>query len=146
MNMKLNWVKELAQSTCSTLAIINGEKYFTSSKRGVRPLYEALTESPDILKNGYAADKITGRASAWLMVLGGVKALYTSVISESALQVLENAGIEVRYDVKVDHIINRSGDGICPMEKATMDCQTPQQAFSAITDELKRLGSIVHNK
>jgi len=143
MNNKLKWAKELLESTNSTLAVINGEKYHTSSKKGVLPVYEALTSNPEVMKNGYAADKVTGAASAWLMIYGGVKALYTEIISLPALEVLKNGGIEVEYGIVVGNIENRTKDGICPMEKATLGCKTPGEAFAAVEQKLIEFGSVV---
>ena len=143
MNNKLKWVKELLVSTGSTLAIINGEKYHTSLKRGVLPLYEVVTSHPELLKGGYAADKVTGAASAWLMVYGGVKELYTETVSSPALEVLKQGKVNVEYDNLVESIENRTKTDICPMEKATRGCKTPSEALEAVEKKLKELGVIV---
>ena len=143
MNNKLKWAKELLESTNSTLAVINGDKYYMSSKKGVLPLYEAIVSNPEVMKNGYAADKVTGAASAWLMIYGGVKALYTEIISAPALEVLSKGDIEVEYGSLVENIENRTKDGICPMEKATLRCKTPIEAFDAVEKKLIEFGSVV---
>ena len=142
MNNKLRWAKELLISTNSTLAVINGERYYTSDKKGVMPLYEGLQSHPETLKGGFAADKVTGAASAWLIICGGVKELYTEIISEAALAVLKKGGIKVEYDTLVKAIENRTKTDICPMEKATLGCQSAEQALKAVENKLVEFGLI----
>lgn len=142
MNNRLKWAKELLLSTNSTLAVINGERYYVSDKKGVLPLYEALRSHPETLKGGSAADRVTGAASAWLLIYGGVKELYTEVISEAALDVLNHGGIKAEYDTLVKAIENRTKTDICPMEKATLGCQSAEQALKAVEDKLIEFGLI----
>ena len=58
----------------------------------------------------------------------------------SALQVLQRHGIDVSYEECVAYIINRRGDGVCPIETAVADAKTPQEAYRMIVDTLARLG------
>ena len=48
-------------------------------------------------------------------------------------------GILVSYDTLVPGIRNRENTGPCPMEYATRECQTPEQALDAIQKTLKDL-------
>lgn len=110
----------------------------TDSRRGVRPLLELLESETDF--HGYtAADKVVGKAAAFLYCLLGVKALYAGVISQPALSVLEGAGITVRYGTFVPAIRNRAGDGFCPMETAVWELSDPALAPDAIRAALQRL-------
>lgn len=110
----------------------------TDSRRGVRPLLELLDSETDF--HGYtAADKVVGKAAAFLYCLLGVKALYAGVISQPALSVLEGAGITVRYGTFVPAIRNRAGDGFCPMETAVWELSDPALAPDAIRAALQRL-------
>ncbi len=49
------------------------------------------------MKGAGIADKVIGKAAASLMVLGGIRQVYTDVISQPALALLCNANIEVSY-------------------------------------------------
>jgi hypothetical protein len=92
---------------------------------------------------GYsAADKVVGRATAFLYVLLGVSDLYAAVVSRPALDVLISHGISVEYGKCVDNIINRSGDGICPFESAVMNITTPDAAYTAIIEKMRSMGII----
>ena len=110
----------------------------TDRRRGVRPLMELLESGRDL--QGYcAADKVVGKAAAFLYCLLGVKALHAGVLSQPARDVLLAAGIEAKWDTLVPAIRNRAGDGFCPMETAVWDLTDPGPAPEAIRETLKKL-------
>lgn len=97
------------------IACSNGE-VIIGKKRGVMDLYDLYSADSNILKGSRIADKVVGKGAAALMALGGVSRLHTDVISESALALLEAAGVEVSYGQRVAYIINRDRTGRCPLE------------------------------
>lgn len=101
-------------------------------RRGVADLYELLSRHEDFLRGAEVADKVVGRAAASLMLLGGVRRLHTDVISSLALTLFADAAVEVEFDTEVPHIINRAGDGWCPLETRCKDCRTPDECFGQI--------------
>ena len=122
---------------CTCVLCLKG-RTVTSHRRGVAPLLELLDSGESYI--GFsAADKVVGKATAMLYRLLGVKALWAAVISESALQALAHSGIEVHWEQKVPHIVNRAGDGPCPMEAATAHTDEPSAALEAIRATLKKL-------
>ena len=72
-----------------------------------------------------------------LYILLKVKEVNALVISEPALQVLQENNITVFYDKKVENIINRKGDDLCPFEKLVLEINDPQLALKKITEQLK---------
>ncbi len=121
-----------------TCVLCRGEERYTSRLRGVKPLvawYAAGTQ----VAGFSAADKVVGKATAFLYVLLGVKELYAGVISRSALAVLEANGIGAQYGTLVENIINRAGDGICPFEEAVLDIRDPDAAYTAIRAKMEKL-------
>jgi len=104
-------------------------------QRGVKPLV-IWVESENDFSNYSASDKVVGRATAFLYVLLGVKAVYARVISESALQVLKEHNIKTEYGELVKHIIDRRGDGICPFESAVLDVQDTMTAYDVICSKM----------
>lgn len=110
----------------------------TTSLRGVRPLVLWLRDG-SVPPGACAADKVIGKATAFLYVLLGVKAVYGDVVSESALQVLQSHGITVQWGQTVPYIINRQGDGICPFEAAVQNCSTPQEALPIIHNKMDQM-------
>ena len=129
----LQKAQNLLSETNSTLVVISSDdKVFTSSDRGVKPLLHLLENEKDFLKGASVADKVIGKAAALLMVLGGIKEVHTNVISEPAAEVFEKHRIPCFYEEKVKRIINRKGDGLCPMETLCMDVEEPSEAFEKI--------------
>lgn len=112
-------IKELTdllhEKKCSCV-IRNGGTTRTFIQRGVADLYELLTTEADFLNGAEMADKVVGKGAAALMAAGHIKRIHADVISKPALKLLEENGIEVTYSTLTDGIINRKGDGPCPVE------------------------------
>ncbi|MDE6302390.1 MAG: DUF1893 domain-containing protein, partial [Clostridia bacterium] len=94
-----------------TIAIVSGEKYVTSTERGIKFVLGLVESCDDILNGASVADKVVGRAAALLMVKGGVKEVYAEVLSNPAQEVFIKYGVEYEYKTLVQGIINRKGDG-----------------------------------
>lgn len=139
MNKDLAKAKKILCDTGSTCVLCKGGSRVESQLRGVAPLVELLDMGMDF--SGYsAADKVVGKATAFLYCLLEVKAVYTPVISQPALEVLQKYGIEAHYDLCVPAILNRRKDGFCPMETATKSISGPEAALAAIHRTLEKLG------
>ena len=130
--------KALLDNSSHTCVLIKGDACRFSDHRGVKPLLQWLDEGAD-LHDYSAADKVVGKAAAYLYVLLGVKAVYARVISTPSVTVLEEHGIPVFYDSQVDAIRNRTNTGLCPMEQAVKTAQSPQQALSLVRQALEKL-------
>ena len=135
----LEQAKSLLITTNSTIAVVSNGEVFTSQERGVKPLLHLLTEKKGFLKGASVADKVIGKAAALLMVLGEIKEVHTLIISEPAIKVFEKYNIPCFYDKKVTRIVNRAGDGLCPMETLCLNVDEPQEAFQKITDFIKTM-------
>ena len=135
-----DWLKatQLLKKEGYTCIFVKGEEVITSHKRGVKPLLE-LIDAGVSLEDFFGADKVIGKAAALLYVLLKIKNIYAQVISAPALEVFTRYGVNVEYDKVVERIINRKGDGLCPMEEATLHIDCPQDAIGAIKDKLVRL-------
>ena len=136
----MNTLKEELRSRELTCLVIWETGRFESQKRGVAPLLELL-QTQGSCKGGKAADKVVGRATAFLYKLLQIKTLHAGVISQGALEVLQQSSITVTYDTLVPGIRNRTDTGPCPMEAATIHIDDPQEALKAIRDTLKKLRS-----
>lgn len=129
----LEQAKNTLKATDSTIAVVSDGEVFTSQERGVKQLLFLLKEKKEFLKGASVADKVIGKAAALLMVLGEIKEVHTLIISEPAIKVFEKHNIPCFYDKKVTRIVNRTGDGLCPMETLCLDVEKPQEAFERIT-------------
>ena len=118
-----------------TCVVCRREEVFTATDRGVKPLLNWLEDGVP-LRGFSAADRVVGRATAFLYCLLGVKEVYAKVMSRPAAQVLAAQAIEASADTYVDGIINRRGDGPCPFEAAVLEIRDPQEALVAIRKKM----------
>lgn len=103
---------------------------------GVKDLFEFVTMHPQKLEGALVADRVIGRGAALLLVLGQVKNVYAQVLSSPALQVLNDANINVDYGSIEPNIINRDGTDLCPVEKLTLAITDPEVAYVKIKEFL----------
>lgn len=129
-----------------TCVLCKGDEVLTSIVRGVKPLIDWINAKTD-LKGFCAADKVVGKAAAFLYVLLGVDILYAPVMSKGAIDTLSKYGVEHSYDLSVEAIINRDGTDLCPMEKTVQDIDDPKTALEKIEQKLNSLAaSAIENK
>lgn len=102
-----------------------------ATARGVRPLVDWLDSGRDF-RGCCAADKVVGRATAFLYVLLGVRAVHALVMSTPAREVLEEHGIAASWKAETAGIINRRGDGPCPFETAVLHVTAAEEALTLI--------------
>lgn len=140
MKNELEKAKELLDSGGYTCVLCKDDITYTTAERGVKPLLGWLDAKTDV-QGFYAADKVVGKAAAFLYVLLGVKEVYAGVMSESAIDTLSEYGVPSGCDISVKEIINRAGTGPCPMEQSVREIDNPMQALEAVTNTLKELAS-----
>lgn len=132
--------KKLLSGGNFTCVLCKGDTSYTSTGKGVSPMLTFLENGTE-LRGFSAADKIVGKAAAMLFVCAGVTEVFAEVMSKAAVNYLNERGITCSYGVLTDKIINRKGDGLCPMELAVMDIEDEKLGFSAIKnrfDEIRR--------
>ena len=134
----LDRAKELLLSGGYTCVLISGSNELTSTERGVKPLVRWLSEGVDA-RGFSAADKVVGKATAYLYCLLGVKEVWAGIMSISARDVLTRHGISTSQGTLVESIINRQGTGICPFEAAVLDIHTPEEALAAIREKMQEM-------
>ncbi len=137
MNLMINKAKEILIQENYTCVVLNNDEIYTSRDRGVKPLLDWYGTVD--LKGAFVADKVVGKAAAFLYVLLKVKEIYAGVISESAYKVLVDYNINVTFDKKVMAIQNRDKTGCCPMETAMWNIDNPNTAYDIIIETRRRL-------
>ena len=138
--MDLQKAKDLLSKEGYTCVLVQGQAVFTSRERGVKPLLNWLEEGC-VLPGFSAADKVVGKATAYLYCLLVAKAVHAGVMSDAAMAVFQEYGISATCDRQVDYIRNRTSTGMCPMEEATWNIRTPEEAPAAIREKLRQLNS-----
>ena len=121
-----------------TCVITDGTHTFESHARGVAPLL-AWLESGEVPSGCVAADRVVGKAAAFLYVHLGVVAVHARVMSIPAAEVLSRYGIEWSADEQVSAIRNRAGTGYCPMERAVWKLQKADDVPALLRAALEKL-------
>ena len=128
----------LAPDSAYTCVLCRDDEQYTSEEKGIAPMIHFLDSGTRL--NGFcAADRIVGKAAAMLFILARVRAVHGEVMTETACRLLKENGIAVSFATLTDAIINRRGDGLCPMEKAVEGIFDPSLARDAIRLTMQRL-------
>ena len=127
----------ITEGTASCVVLKDNTIIKTQCDRGIGPVIR-LYES-GLLADAFVVDKIIGKAAAMVLTLGGVKGCYGVTMSVAAVQWLKEHHVSVQYDKCVEAIINRTGDGICPMEQTVKDIDDPEVALKALKAKMEEL-------
>ncbi len=132
-----NLIKILKENNY-TCVVSNGDKLYTSSLKGISPMLDFISEGID-LKGFSVADTIVGKAAAMLFAYAGIVEVYGEVMSTAAVEIFQKYGIKYTYSTLTEKIINRKGDGICPMEETVKDVEDLETAFKLVLDKRNSL-------
>lgn len=135
---KLAAIEMLHREGCSCV-VTDGIEFRMFHQRGVKDLYDILSTQPELLRGAFIADKVVGKGAAALMILGGIDSLYTDTISVAAQELFSCYKVEVKYDKLVQHIINRAGTGVCPVESLCKECNTAEECLPLIKNFIEQL-------
>jgi hypothetical protein len=104
--------------------------------RGVSPLLELASsqEGLEKLENALIVDRIIGRAAAVIIVLGKATHAYGLTMSKSGQEYLSAFGVATKNDRLVDAISDRTGRGICPMERSVMEIDDPEKGYEKLQE------------
>ena len=119
--------------------IRKGDDMRTFHQRGVADLWQLCQGEEHFLQGACIADKVIGKGAAALMIYGGACEVYADVICQPALALLQDHGIEVSYREMTDRIINRRGDGPCPVETLCVDLTTIDDMVEAINNFINHI-------
>ena len=124
-------------TTC--VAVRNGETIITC-ERGVKPLLRWISEGRNF-EGWSVADKVVGKAPALLYVQLKPTAVFATAMSEDARNILLARGIACGCDDLVPFIVNRAGDGQCPMDACVAGISDPHEAERAIRECARRMAA-----
>lgn len=127
----------IAQDTAVCVVIKDNTIIRTEPGRGIGPILKLYEEG--VLKDAFVVDKIIGKASAMILALGGVKGCFGITVSQSAVNWLKAHQIPLSYERCVDAIINRTGDGTCPMEQTVKNVDDAAKALPLLKAKLEEL-------
>ncbi len=119
--------------------IANKGEIRTFTQRGVADIYDLLTQEPEFLKGASIADKVVGKGAAALMILGGIKELYTDIISSKALELFRKSDVKVDFAQEVPFIRNRDHTGVCPVETMCSEVESVEAMLPLIRNFLEKI-------
>lgn len=135
----MEMAKRILNENELSLVIVNKSNIiFKSQESGIRSLIQAIETSGETLLRASVADKIVGKAAALLMLYAGMDNVHANLVSEPAEQLLSGRKKNLSYLKMVTNILNRDRSDICPMEKMSLKMQSPEEAFMAFSELLKR--------
>lgn len=130
--------KDILKAEHCTCVLCRMDMVYLRRERGISPMLDMIGEHTD-LRGFSAADTIVGKAAALLFVYAGVIAMHANVMSKTAAMVLEEHHIHYTYDTMTEYIINRRGDGMCPMEETVRTISDPAEAYPALLQKREQL-------
>lgn len=141
--MEIKELKTILEKNNYTLVVDRKGEIYTSYLKGVAPVLNPMKEDIYFFEDAIVVDRVVGKAAAMLFVKGHVQRIHTHIISLYACQILEKYDIKYTYDECVDYIINRQGNGMCPMEEAVLNIDDIDEAFIAL---IKKQEELMKNK
>jgi uncharacterized membrane protein len=125
-------------------AVIKNDVIIYEGKgRGVSSLLELASTEEGLrkLEDALVVDRIIGKAAAMIIVLGKATHAYGLTMSKSGEEYLQAFGIKTKNNRCVDAISDRTGRGICPMERSVMEIDSPIEGVEKLQKTLAALRS-----
>jgi len=137
--MKHEHINAIKNGLMSLIVEVDGKTIHTSKGFGVWPLWHlfksGLSDGPFSIY-----DKVIGMGAARIMEqMGNILFLYAATITEAALERLCAKGVNVQYDHVVPAILNKNRDGLCPVEKISLDSSTFEDLMNRLDEFYERV-------
>jgi nucleotide-binding universal stress UspA family protein len=118
----------------------DGRVLATGTQNGIVELLAATDRLGAEASGASLADKVVGKAVALIAVRSGLREIETPLASEPAIRLLRSRGIAITAVSVVPNIMNRAGDGLCPLEQLTSPFDEPEPALAKLREffEAKR--------
>lgn len=129
----------LATEGATCVAVHNGETMI-AREHGVKPLLQWISEGRSF-EGWSVADKVVGKAPALLYVQLKPTAVFATALSEDARGILLENGIACGCDDLVPFIVNRAGDGQCPMDACVAGISDPHKAERMIRECVRQMAA-----
>ena len=118
--------EQILKNKAGCLIIKNGRIIRQANGRGIAPILDLYRQHSGDMQNAILVDKVIGKAAAMVAVCGKVRRVHAELICDSAVELLKKHDIQVSWTLKVENILNRRRDGLCPMESAVLNVSDPQ--------------------
>lgn len=120
-------LKALEEQPEMGMFIYNQGEITSYNQPFVLDLLHLTAEEPERLRGAIVADRRVGKAAASLLIVGGVKTVYTPLVSTLAREMLEKAGIGVHAREEIPVMVNADGSNLCPMERKLLEIESAEE-------------------
>lgn len=124
----------MATENLAFVLVRDGQVIARGADHGAAELLAAVDRLGPAVRGASLADKVVGKAVALIVVQAGISAVYTPLASQGAEHVLAARGIALQAASVVPQILNRRGDGPCPLEQLTQPFETPEPALAKLRE------------
>ena len=132
-------IELLNLNEASCIAIKDNKIIAKELGRGIKPLFNIYSNYLEQLEGSLVVDKVIGKGAAILICNAKVDRVYTHIISQPALELLNKYNINIDYEVKTEHIKNRDNTGMCPLEKRVFGIEDLEEGLAEIRDFVNSL-------
>jgi hypothetical protein len=117
-------------ASSDTLRIYKGaELLFASRRGGLLALIEYIDGFAADYQRVVVLDKVMGNAAALLSIKAGCQEVFSPLGSRLAIATLEKYEIRYHVDHVVSYIQQAHGEGMCPLEKLSID-KAPEEFYA----------------
>ncbi|NIP66587.1 DUF1893 domain-containing protein [Candidatus Bathyarchaeota archaeon] len=127
----------LKEKELSLVIFKSGELLFETDSHGIKGFLEATQLLGSGLAGSSVADRIVGRAVAFLCAYFKVSSVFAVIMSEKAADVLVGYDIPCRFERCVPDILNQAKEDVCPFEKLAAGFATPEEAYRELRSLLQ---------
>ncbi len=124
--------RRLKQDSLAFVLVKNGTVLGSGTKPGVHELLGTVRALGTSTHGAVLADRVVGKAVAMIARHAQLSQVYSPLMSEACLATLALTPIVVEYDRLIPLILNRNGNGPCPMEMLTGPFDEPEPALQAL--------------
>lgn len=135
------YLEKLNTSGMSLMIYNHGKLIFQSAEKGIKPHLDASRELGEKLHGTIIADKIVGRAAAFLIVHARAVEVHAAVLSKPGMEVLNRYAVPYVIGALVDHVLTEDGRIYCPFESMVQGIDNVDEAYEAIINKMKSMTS-----
>lgn len=128
----LQKVKQVFNERELSLVAVNADLVWSTSGRGIKPLFDFITQHPQMAQHASVADKVIGKAAALLAVYGGINAIFAELSTYQAQKICQENQIFFEAKQLVEAIENRDKTDLCPMEKLSEGVTVPKEMVEKV--------------
>jgi predicted secreted Zn-dependent protease len=124
--------QRLKNKELNLVFIKNSELVFETKKEGLAGFLQAIEECNGALAATSVADKVIGKAAAFLCIYSKVKAAFAITLSQSGREILNTGNNYIEFEKLTSTILNLKKTDQCPFEKLVENITEPETAYKEI--------------